>query len=430
MPRLSDSMEEATIVRWLKADGEQVARGDELVEIETDKATVSYEAEDDGRLTIVAAEGDTVALGAVIAHVGEPTANGATPSPAAGGSANGAAQAPDPGAPVGDASRSGVGSPVGEPPPAAGAVRPAAGRVAASPLARRVAEALGVDLATVPGSGPSGRVVRADVERAAADAASAAQSGATRIGSGLPPADADFAAVSGETRISGDGAVEELTRLQRLIARRMVESRTTVPDFTVTVDVDMEQAAQARAQLRELAGDGPAPSTNDLIVKACALALRDHPRVNGSYRDDRFVLHRRVNVGIAVAADDALLVPVVADADRKGLAEIARESRALAARARDGAATPEDLDGGTFTVSNLGMLGVRTFTAVINPPQAAILAVGAEEERVVVRDGAPAVRRQMTLTLSCDHRILYGADAARFLGRVRALLEQPFGLLL
>jgi pyruvate dehydrogenase E2 component (dihydrolipoamide acetyltransferase) len=208
----------------------------------------------------------------------------------------------------------------------------------------------------------------------------------------------------------------------------MAESRATVPDFTLQIEVDMEGCVQARAQLKGIAD--PAPSYNDFVVKACALALREFPRANGAYRDAKFELYSRVNVGVAVAAENALVVPTVFDADQKGLGTIARETRALAERVRAGVITPPELAGGTFTVSNLGMYGITNFAAVINPPQAAILAVGAMVPRPVAKDGEVAVRNVMRMTLTCDHRILYGADAAQFLARIRALLEQPLALAL
>jgi pyruvate dehydrogenase E2 component (dihydrolipoamide acetyltransferase) len=219
--------------------------------------------------------------------------------------------------------------------------------------------------------------------------------------------------------------------MQQLVARRMAESRATVPDFTLTTAIDMERCVEMRADLKAATPEGGAvPSYNDMVVKACALALREYPRANGSYRDGHFELFSRVNVGVAVAAQDALVVPTVFDADSKSLGQIARDARALAERVRANAITPPELSGGTFTVSNLGMFGVTRFNAVINPPQAAILAVGALEQRAVVIDGEVVARHQMDVTLACDHRILYGADAARFLARVRELLEQPLALVL
>jgi len=272
----------------------------------------------------------------------------------------------------------------------------------------------GLDLTAISGTGPGGRIVKADVEGAAT---APAPSDARR-----PTPDA--AAPTGK----GDVEVVELSRTQQLIARRMAESKATVPDFALNMDVDMEAAVAMRAQLKQVTE--VVPSFNDMVVKACALALREYPRANGSYKDGHFELYSRVNIGVAVAAQEALVVPTVFDADRKSLGEIARDARALAERVRANAVTPPELSGGTFTVSNLGMFGVTEFSAVINPPQAAILAVGKMEPRAVVRDGEIVARNIMTITLVCDHRILYGADAAQFLARIKALLEQPIALAL
>jgi pyruvate dehydrogenase E2 component (dihydrolipoamide acetyltransferase) len=421
MPRLSDTMEEGTILRWLKADGEYVKRGEELVEIETDKANMTYESDQEGTLRIVAQEGDTLAVGQTIAHIGEgsgagaPTAENASPS---------------------------TGVPAEETPatvstPAFATVSARDGqRVKASPVARRVAGQRGVDLHALSGSGPGGRIVKADVEAAG----SAGPTADRQEGAEPPPA----TSVEGVAAAKGKASVQELSRTQRTIARRMAESKATIPDFILNVDVDMEECVVLRTQLKELGGSGiaahppahPAPTYNDMVVKACALALREFPRANASYRDGHFELHARVNVGVAVATDDALVVPTVFDADTKSLGEIARETRALAERVRAATITPPELGGGTFTVSNLGMFGVRSFTAIINPPQAAILSVGALEPRPVVLGGGPdgsgkiVARHTMSITLACDHRILYGADAANFLARIRELLEQPASLTL
>jgi pyruvate dehydrogenase E2 component (dihydrolipoamide acetyltransferase) len=237
-------------------------------------------------------------------------------------------------------------------------------------------------------------------------------------------------APAAEQAAGAKGAVEvvELSRVQATIARRMSEAKATMPEFTLTVEVDMDAAVELRDRFKAL-GD-VVPSYNDFVVRAAALALRAHPRANGAYRDGRFELYEHVNVGVAVAAEDALLVPTVADADRRSLGEIARDTRRLAAGARDGTLTAAELSGGTFSVSNLGMFGIREFTAVLNPPQAAILAVGALERRPVVRDGEVVAGHRMSMTLTCDHRILYGADAARFLADIRAGLEQPLRLAL
>jgi pyruvate dehydrogenase E2 component (dihydrolipoamide acetyltransferase) len=224
---------------------------------------------------------------------------------------------------------------------------------------------------------------------------------------------------------------QELTRLQQVVARRMSESKATAPHFYLQSEIDMSAAVEARSRLKALTPEGEVvPSFNDMVVKACALALREHPLANGSYKDGRLELHSRVNVGVAVAAQDALVVPTVFDADKKGLREIAADTRALAGKVRDGRVTPPELSGGTFTVSNLGMYGVSNFAAVINAPQAAILAVGAIAERPVVREGRVTTAHLLGVTLACDHRILYGAPAAEFLARIRALLEEPVSLAL
>jgi pyruvate dehydrogenase E2 component (dihydrolipoamide acetyltransferase) len=229
----------------------------------------------------------------------------------------------------------------------------------------------------------------------------------------------------------GQVQIVELTKLQQTVARRMAESKATAPHFYLQAEFDMTSAVEGRKRLKESAGEGEiVPTFNDMVMKACALALREHPRANGAYRDGKIELYSRVNVGVAVAAQDALVVPTVFVADVKGLRQIAAETKALAARVRDGSITPPELSGGTFTVSNLGMYGISNFHAVINSPQAAILAVGAITETPVVRDGQVETARLMGVTLACDHRILYGADGAEFLGRVRALLEEPLGLAL
>jgi pyruvate dehydrogenase E2 component (dihydrolipoamide acetyltransferase) len=425
MPRLSDTMEEGTILRWLKADGDEIQRGDELVEIETDKANMIYESDLDGTLQTVAGEGDTLPVGQLIARVGVP--------------GDGAAAAGGPDADEADTEDGPGDRPVPSPATAApsaetvvesiseiaggGAssfVPAAAGdgaRVKASPLARRIARDRGVDLHTLSGSGPGGRIVKADVEGAAAEPSTPASAPAPA------PAREDVTTAKGETTTIA------LTRMQQTIARRMAESKATIPDFTLLADVDMEDCVRLRSELKRISKD-EAPTYNDMVVKACALALRDHPRANGSYRDGTLQMHSRINVGVAVAAQDALVVPTVFDADAKALGEIARETRSLAARVRDATITPPELGGGTFTVSNLGMYAIKSFTAIINPPQAAILSVGSVEQRVVVRDGELVARHTMTLTLVSEHRVLYGADAAELLARVRELLQAPAALTL
>jgi pyruvate dehydrogenase E2 component (dihydrolipoamide acetyltransferase) len=405
MPKLSDSEADAVVLRWLKAPGEGFRRGDGLLEVETDKATVVYEAEEDGTIeALLVAEGETVA-------VGQPIARLAGPGFEAGAEA--AAEAAAEGAP-GPAAAS-----EREPAPAPAATGNAAAAGGthpnASPVARRTAVELGVSLHDVAGTGPGDRITREDVQRAAA-------TGAAATGA---PAAAQAARTAGER---GDVRVIELTATQATIARRMAQSVTEIPSFTVSADADVSEVVALRRGARKESAD--TPSLNDFVVKAAALTLREFPRFNASYLDGRIECYSRVNVGVAVAADEALLVPVIADADRRTLAEIAAEARRLAEGARSRSLGPRELQGGTFTVSNLGMFGVRSFTAIVDLPQTAILAVGSVR-REPVEDGSSIVFRDvLSVTLTCDHRVVYGADAARFLARLRELLERPLLLAL
>jgi pyruvate dehydrogenase E2 component (dihydrolipoamide acetyltransferase) len=404
MPRLSDSMEEGVVLKWLKQVGDEVAVGDELVEIETDKANMAYESDVSGTLTeIIAPEGETLPIGAPLAVVGDAGEQPTQVEPPT--QSDEPAEAEEP-------VEAETETEVVREEPAQSA------RIKASPLARRVAKDTGVDLAAVTGSGPGGRIVKADVEKAQVGTADSA------------PAPAAPAAGTPETA-KGTTTYQDLTRLQQVVSRRMAESKATAPHFYLQSEIDMSATVEARSRLKALTPGGEVvPSFNDMVVKACALALREHPLANGSYKDGRFELYSRVNVGVAVAAQDALVVPTVFDADRKGLREIASDARNLASKVRDGSITPPELSGGTFTVSNLGMYGVSNFSAVINAPQAAILAVGAITEKPVVRDGEITTAHLLGVTLACDHRILYGAPAAEFLARIRALLEEPLALAL
>jgi pyruvate dehydrogenase E2 component (dihydrolipoamide acetyltransferase) len=377
MPKLSDSMAEAAIVRWLVSPGDTFERGQGLVEVETDKATVVYEAEAAGTLdSILVPEGGSAVIGQPIATLANGSENGSearpAPKPATAAEPRSAPSAAEP--PGGYGSRS--------------------ERPNATPVARRSAVELGVSLHGIAGTGPGGRITREDVERAAAAGGDTASSPA----------------------VTGKGAVDtvELTTTQAAIARRMVESTTTIPVFSVSADVDMSPIAALRAGAREEAVE--VPSINDFVVAAAGRTLRELPRFNSSYVEGKVECYSRVNVGIAVAADDALLVPVVFDADRRPLGEIAAETRRLAEAARSRSLQPAELRDATFTVSNLGMFGISSFTAIIDPPQVAILAVGGLRGDL------------MTVTLTCDHRVVYGADAARFLSRLRELLERPLVL--
>jgi pyruvate dehydrogenase E2 component (dihydrolipoamide acetyltransferase) len=456
MPRLSDSMEEGTVLKWLVEEGGEVKRGEPLVEIETDKANMTYESDSDGTLIeIVAQEGDTLAIGEVIARIGEAGEAGGNGKPAAkeeepaeeeaeedaaeetsdeepaqeeereeqpvAGAAEGGGETESGGTATKTRAPSGNGAGDGE-------------RVKASPVARRMARELGVELARLEGSGPGGRIVKADVQ-AAAEGDGAGDGAAVEAPAKeeeRAPAAAEERAPEpqrGEAGPKGEAEIQELTRLQQTVSRRMAESKATAPDFSISLTVDMTQAVELRKRLKEVAD--PAPSFNDMVVKAAAIALTEHPRVNGAYRDGKFELYEKVNIGIAVAAMDALVVPTVFDADRKSLGQISRDARAAIEKVRDKTITPPELSGGTFTVSNLGMYGIEHFTAIINPPQASILTVGALAKRPAVDEGGRIVARdQMSLSLVCDHRILYGADGAQFLARVKDLLEQPLALAL
>jgi pyruvate dehydrogenase E2 component (dihydrolipoamide acetyltransferase) len=429
MPRLSDSMEEGTIISWLKQVGDEVAVGDELVEIETDKANMAYEADVAGTLTeILAQEGETLPIGSPIARVGEASevsdSNGEGPAARAAGPV----AAGDPPPPAVAEASSGAGPPTA-PPAAAAAESRAEGseRVKASPVAKRLARDRGLDLSAVRGSGPGGRIVKSDVEAAGVrgDAGLATSTRQAEVARPAPPPQGE-----GETA-KGQVTVEEPNKLQQTVARRMAESKATAPHFYLQAEIEMTKAVSARAALKAAAKEGDlVPSFNDMVVKAAAIALGEFPKANGAYRDGRFELYSRINVGVAVAARGALVVPTVFDAERKGLRQIAQETRAAAARVREGTITPPELSGGTFTVSNLGMYGIENFAAVINTPQAAILAVGAIGARPLVRDGEIVAAQTMRVTLACDHRILYGAEGAEFLARIRALLEEPLALAL
>ena len=437
MPRLSDSMEEGTILKWLKSDGDEVSKGEELVEIETDKANMTYEADEAGTFSIVAEEGDTLAVGETIAKIGE---GGGEATQEDSGDEDESDEEPRRTSPTSAQDE----EPEAEEPtrttktsprpkrkspkprsPRTRAARTAASRprrsragwrassVSISPPSRAPAPAGGSSSPTSRRPRRATRSPRSEAER---------RRRTSRAEERKPARDGEAG--------RGEVTQQELTRLQRTVARRMAESKATAPDFVMTLEVDMEEAVEFRKQLKVAAGDAPAPSFNDFVIKASALALRDFPRANGAYRDGQFELYSRINIGVAVAGQDALVVPTVFDADKKSLGTIAAEARRLAERVREGKITPPELSSGTFTISNLGMYGIRRFVAVINPPQAAILAVGELSPRPVVRDGEIVIRAVMELTLTCDHRILYGADAAEFLAKIREYLEQPLRLAL
>jgi pyruvate dehydrogenase E2 component (dihydrolipoamide acetyltransferase) len=404
MPKLSMTMEEGELIAWVKQEGEQVRAGDVIAEVNSDKVEMEVESPADGTLVHhTATEGDVVPVGAPIATL-------ATEADDLLGGLFGPAD--DGGAAEGDGA-AGPADSTAAPAPAAAGPRPVV------PAARRRATELGIDLATVTGTGRDGLVRVDDVEAAApAPAGAGAEAGALAAGAGRVGAAA------------AEGDVEEvpLSAMRRTVARRLVESMQATPHFYLTSTVDAEALLELRAELnRQLqTGGEDKVSVNDLIVKACAGLLRTNPELNVSFGGDRLLVHRRVHVGIAVALDGGLVVPVIRDADRKSLTQIGREARELVGRAREGRLAAGELTGGTFTVSNLGMYGIDQFTAVINPPEAAILAVGAAvAEPVAIQNGGVAVHRRMRLTLSIDHRALDGATGAGFLAQLKTVLEQP-----
>ncbi len=425
MPRLSDTMTEGTVSKWLKHQGDDIKKGEPLVEIETDKANIELEAYASGKLArIILEAGQSAPVGDLIGEIALPgedaTAAAPSPSPAAAGEGRGegtpAAEPPGPAVAETDAKRP---EPTQQQAPLLTA--PATsdsgrtpdspkGQLRASPMARRLARELSVDLATLKGSGPQGRIQKEDVEAAAGKAAAPTTS----------PAETALAAA--------DVEVVPLGRMQQTIARRMVEAKGPVPHFYISMDVDMVKAVADLDELNEGVAKEELVTINDLILRACALTLRDYPDVNSFYQDGKLIRNKRINVGFAVAVPNGLIEPVIRDADQKHLHELAAESKALARKMRDGKAEPHDYEGGTFSISNLGMFGVTGFSAIINPPHSAILAVGMVEDRPVVVDGHLAISKRCTLTLSADHRVFYGATAAEFLRAVKHKLEKPIQL--
>ena len=422
MEALSPTMEEGRLVAWKKQEGDVVKAGETLAEVETDKAVMELAARVDGVLRKrMLPEGATVPVGALVAVIGgadeDVTALTGQAHGRTDAQAHGAASAPTvsavPAAPSATA-------PIGAPPapaPVPAAPAAGAGRVFASPLARRLAAERGVDLRALVGSGPGGRVVKRDLDAAPAVPAAPARVAASAAMPALPAAPA-----GGFTDVP-------LTQIRKTIAKRLAQSLGPVPHFFLTSEIDMERAAEARAHLKTL-GDAFTVSYNDLVIKAAALALRKHPAVNASFLGDSIRLHGDVHVGVAVAVEDGLITPVIRHADRKGLAEIAAEAKALADKARARRLAPEDYTGATFSVSNLGMYDIDEFTAVINPPEAAILAVGRVVEKPAVVDGAVVPRKLMRVTLSCDHRVVDGATGAVFLRTLKLMLENPLAMLL
>ncbi|WP_433473165.1 dihydrolipoamide acetyltransferase family protein [Spirillospora sp. CA-142024] len=417
MPRLSDTMEEGVISSWQKQPGDEVAVGDVIVDIETDKAVMEYEAYEAGVLEkILVAEGESAAIGApiaVIAPVGGAAAPAAEP---AAEPAPAAEPEPEPAPVVAEAP-----APAAAPAPAP--QRPAASRPPSSPLARRLARDHGIELATLNGSGPGGRIVRADIEAAVR---AGVQAPAPAPAPSAPPVQGRPVQAQPVQAKTDDPDVEAvpLNRFRKVAAKRLTQSKREAPHFYLNREVDAEALLAFRATLNEALAPAKV-SVNDLVVKAVATALREHPAVNVSYTEENLLFHKRVHVGIAVAVADGLVVPVIRDADRKSVSQIGQETRELAGKAREGRLSAQEMSGGTFSVSNLGMFGVDSFSAVINPPEAAILAVGAVRDEPVVRDGQVVPGKRMAVTLSVDHRATDGATGAKFLARLAELLQNP-----
>ena len=411
LPRLGQGMESGTVVRWLKQEGERVEKGEPLYELDTEKVTQEVEADASGVLLKITVQEGEVPVGQTIAVIGEegeavPEAEPeGEPEPAATPDVDEAPEEEGSRAPARDEERGrGREAPVAaEPEPAEPRPTTTDGRVKASPLARRIAREKGLELAEIRGTGPEGRIVAEDVERALAAPAPA----------------------RGPTPLPAEPEITPLTTLRKTIARRLTEA-WQAPVFQISMSADMGRAQELRERLVELTREGETkPTISDVLTKACAAALMRHPEVNAHYADQAVQRFPTAHVGIAVATDRGLLVPVIHGADRLTLAEIAAARADLVSRARDAKLQQADLEGGTFTVSNLGMYGVEQFIAVLNPPQVAILAVGAIEEKPVVTDGDLEIRPMMSLTLTCDHRAIDGSVAAEFLGTVRAFLEEP-----
>ncbi len=414
MTQLSPTMTEGKIVRWLKQEGEALASGEVLAEVETDKATMEVEVVDEGILhSILAPEGTTVPVGApiaVIAEEGEEVPSDYAPAAATAPAPDAAAQSAAPPAPTEVAKNEAPSSP--------------AGRIKASPLARRMAKKLGLSLSSIRGTGPGGRITKADVEKAS--------QGGIRLGVGSP-------AATPAPRPLPEGPLpyheDEFERLEnsmmrKAIARRLVESKQHTPHFYLHIDIVMSRLLDLRAQLNEAADGSFKLSVNDLIIRAVAKALMEVPEANASWTPTHTLRHRHAHISVAVAVEGGLITPVIRYAEQKSLVEISNEMKSLAERARAGALQPEEYTGGTFSISNLGMFGISQFSAVINPPEGAILAVGATEERAVVEGGGIRARPMMSVTMSCDHRVIDGTVGASFLAAFKRYMEAPASLLL
>lgn len=434
MPALSPTMTEGTLAKWLVGEGDTVNSGDVIAEIETDKATMEVEAVEEGKLAkILVAEGtEGVAVNNVIALLLE---EGEDDSALAGVDVSatpvgngGAPPAPVTPAPTAAPAPSATPAPQASPPAAAAPAAASGGRVVASPLARRMASQAGLDLAGMAGTGPNGRIVKADVEAALSGGGAPATAAAAPSAS---PAVAQAAPTTAEKLpFEPDFELESLSTMRKTIARRLTESKQQIPHFYLTVDCEIDELLAMRKTLNDKADGAYKLSVNDMVIKAAAIALRRVPKANASWTDEGVKLYKSADISVAVAIEGGLITPVVRHADNKGLEAISSEMKSLSEKARDGKLGPEEYQGGTFSISNLGMYGIKEFSAVINPPQACILAVGAGAQRPVVKDGALAVATVMSCTLSVDHRAVDGAIGAEYLSAFKRLIEDPLSMLL
>jgi len=439
MPALSPTMEEGNLAKWLVKEGDRVKSGDVIAEIETDKATMEVEAVDEGIVAklVVPAGTEAVKVNAVIAILAEEGEDVAAAASGGGSAAPKAEAAP---APKADAAPAPAAAPTAAPAPAAASAAPAAStgeRVFASPLARRLAKEAGLDLKAVSGSGPKGRVVKSDVEKAVSTGGAKAAPAPAAAASAAPaPALAKGPSDEAVLKNFAEGSYELVPHdgMRKTIAKRLQESKQTIPHFYVSVDCELDALLALRAQLNAAAPekDGkPAYklSVNDMVIKALALALRDVPDANVSWTDTNMVKHKHADVGVAVSIPGGLITPIIRKAEEKSLSTISNEMKDLGKRAKDRKLKPEEYQGGTTAVSNMGMMGVKSFSAVVNPPHATILAVGAGEERVVVKNGEMKIANVMTVTLSTDHRCVDGALGAELLGAFKRYIENPMGML-
>jgi len=429
MTQLSPTMTEGKIARWLKKEGDTLESGEVLAEVETDKATMEMEVVEEGILhKILSPEGSVVTVGTVIGVIAEDGEDvPADYQPASSGAAAPAAEAPEPAAaPVAKAPQPKAPAPTAAPVAAAPVAQATkSGRISASPLARRLAKQKGINLAAIPGSGPNGRVTKADVEKA--------------VKGGINLGGAGMATTPPPSRPLPQGPLPyhedefkrvENSMMRKAISRRLCESKQQVPHFYLSIDVAMDRLMDLRAQLNEAANGAFKLSVNDFIIKAVSKALVDVPAANASWTETHTLKHKHTHVSVAVAIDGGLITPVIRFAEQKGVVDISSEVKELAGRARAGALKPEEYTGGTFSISNLGMYGIKQFAAIVNPPEGAILAVGGTEERAVVEAGQVLVKKMMTLTLSCDHRVVDGAVGAEFLAALKKHLEIPASVLI